>query len=88
MRLILALLLLAPALFAGGIAWNYDHPRTGIVFEVWRTPSLAPPDWCLVATTSNLFYLFDEKATPMSFFRVRALDVETGMVSDWATTGK
>lgn len=87
MKLILALMLLATSLTARDLAWDYPYDRSHVVFEVWRTQSIQVLNWTLVAVTPDLIYSFDPDLAPAGFFRVRARDTETGLVSEWATTG-
>lgn len=66
------------------LAWEYPSPRAGIVFEVWGSPAITQPVWTLLGETSELGW----QVTPTSaagFFRVRARDTATGLVSGWAT---
>jgi hypothetical protein len=69
------------------LAWDYPFDRTNIVFEVWRAETSNMAGACLEATTTTLNYQIDTTA-PQGFFRVRARDMSTGEVSDWATTAK
>lgn len=66
------------------LGWEYPYPRTSIVFEVWGSPSITRPDWTLLGVTSALSWPIDATA-PAGFFKVRARDEVTGLVSEWAT---
>jgi hypothetical protein len=66
------------------LEWQYPYPRAGIVFEVWGSPSISSPAWTLRGETSALSWTIDTTA-PAGFFKVRARDTATGLVSDWAT---
>lgn len=65
------------------LAWDYPSDRTDIVFEVWGSPSMTEPAWTLLGETNATEYPIDSTA-PAGFFKVRARDEVTGLVSDWA----
>jgi hypothetical protein len=65
------------------LTWDYPGDYSGIVFEVWGAPTLASP-WTLVAETPRTEWCF-EPTGASGFFKVRARDKVTGLVSDWAT---
>lgn len=69
------------------LAWDYPFDRTNIVFEVWRSETSNMAGAYLETTTPGLTHQIDSTA-PQGFFRVRARDTSTGLVSDWATSAK
>lgn len=65
------------------LAWDYPEDRTNIVFEVWGSPSITEPAWMMLGTTPELRWPF-EPTCASGFFKVRARDEVTGLVSDWS----
>jgi hypothetical protein len=66
------------------LQWSYPSSATNIVFEVWRSdPGLTnwQLDQVVAATNAPI-----DPTNRAAFYRVRARDVCTGLLSDWATT--
>jgi hypothetical protein len=71
------------------VVWDYPYPRTNVLFEVWWSDTLASEsDWQLIALTAGTRFNFESSRYQAKFFRVRARDTQTGLVSAWATTTK
>ena len=66
-----------PTLF---LLWDYRNPHPGISFEVWSSTDLV--DWrCHWVVSDPPVAVGGKRA---EFFRVRAVDNATGVVSEWA----
>lgn len=62
------------------LVWTYQEPHPGISFEIWSSTNLI--DWRCYALVSDPPVLIGGE--PIEFFRIRAVDEATGLVSDWA----
>lgn len=66
------------------LVWEYPNWNSNIVFEVWNHDSLDPlAQWQLLAVT-NCCGMPIDSTSPHNFYIVRARDMSTGLVSDWA----
>lgn len=66
-----------------GCAWDYTNQTPNLIFEVWATTNLMEA-FQLVLETTNTRALFPVKQ--QEFYKVRTKDLNTSLVSDWATT--
>jgi hypothetical protein len=80
--LVLAGLLLALPVAALELQWDYPTDHSKLVFEVWGSCDLV--EWEHDGDTADLSWPIDT-AAPMRFFKVRARDTETGLVSEWSS---
>ena len=62
------------------LLWDYKDPHPGISFEVWSSTNLV--DWTCHSVVSEPPVAVGGK--PAEYFRVRAVDNATGVVSEWA----
>lgn len=80
--LIFALLALQASARDYRITWNGDNYPATITFEVWSSTDMV--NWVKIGETPlSEFPMKADK--PREFFKVRARDLLTGDVSDWAT---
>lgn len=67
------------------LEWDYPNMNHHIVFEVWWNDHLSDTGWTLMQTTTNTSVRWDAADAPAKFFRVRAKDTRSRLVSEWAS---